>query len=60
MNIAIEKSDSWHRSQMVAELTQAAVQRLQISAMGCQAMVDDSRPQVTTSRTLLNSLRRDG
>jgi hypothetical protein len=61
-NIAIENIaiESWHQAKMAAELTQAAVQRLQISVMGCQALVDHSRAQVTASHALLDSLRREG
>jgi hypothetical protein len=57
--IAIEDSHSLQGVEEMAKATWAAVQRLQVSVMSCRATVDYSRAQVTASRTLLSSLRRD-
>lgn len=58
-HIAIQDSHSWQRVGEMAKQTRAAVQRLQVSVASCHATVDYSRAQVTASRTLLYSLRRN-
>ena len=47
------------RAAIVSTETRRALQRLQTSAMASPAMVDHAHAEVTHSRALLGSLRRD-
>ena len=59
LRVPTDNTECAARSAIVSTETRRALQRLQTNAMACQAMVDHARAEVTHSRALLASPRRD-